>query len=248
MTTKAIILAAGRGSRMQKMTEDRPKGLVELDSKPMIGWQVDALRNAGITEVIIVTGYRGEQLAPYADRTVRNPDWATTNMVSSLMCAAAEFDGPVIISYSDIIYTPAVVQQLMKAPGDTAMAYDKDWLALWKRRFEDPMSDAESFQIADDGTLIEIGGKANVPSDIKGQYMGLMRFSRKTINAILAETSEEERSKMDMTSLLMRLIQAGHSIHGTAISGGWCEVDSTSDLRVAHELVDEGQLVSSASI
>lgn len=247
MTAKAIILAAGRGSRMREMTNDRPKGLVELASKPLVSWQVAALRSAGIDEVIIVTGYRGDQLEPYADRTIRNDDWASTNMVSSLMCAAAEIDGPVIISYSDIVYSPSVVEKLLAAPGDTAMSFDKDWLSLWSRRFEDPLSDAETFRITDQGVITEIGGKAAAPSDIEGQYMGLLRFSPQTIKAILSVTTEEERPKLDMTSLLMRLINAGHIIHGAAISGGWCEVDSTSDLRVAQELVAEGQLVHSAS-
>ncbi|MEY8097994.1 NTP transferase domain-containing protein [Falsihalocynthiibacter sp. S25ZX9] len=246
MTKKAIILAAGRGSRMREMTNDRPKGLVELASKPLVAWQIDALRSAGIDDIVIVTGYRGEQFAPYADRTIPNDDWANTNMVSSLICAAAEIDGPVIISYSDIVYAPSIVKKLMAAPGDTALAYDKDWLTQWNRRFEDPLSDAETFRISNDNILTEIGGKTNSLAEIEGQYMGLLRFSSQTIDAILSVTTEEERPKMDMTSLLMRLINAGHTIHGAAISGGWCEVDSTSDLRVAHEIVDEGQLTLEA--
>lgn len=248
MTAKAIILAAGRGSRMREMTNDRPKGLVELASKPLISWQINALRNAGINKVIIVTGYRGDQLEPYADRTVRNEDWANTNMVYSLFCAAAEIDGPVIISYSDIVYAPSVVKKLMAVPGETALSYDKDWLSLWQRRFDDPLSDAESFRITDKDLITEIGSKATSPSDIEGQYMGLLRFSPQTVQAILSVTTEEERLKMDMTSLLMRLINAGHPIHGAAIAGGWCEVDSMSDLRVAQELVEEGQLVQGEQI
>lgn len=242
MTSKAIILAAGRGSRMREMTDDRPKALVELASKPLVAWQVEALRGAGIDDIIIVTGYRGDQLIPYADRTVRNDDWADTNMVCSLMCAADEIDGPVIISYSDIVYSPSIVKKLIAASGDTALTYDKDWLSQWSRRFDDPLSDAETFRIADNGVITEIGGKANSPSDIEGQYMGLLRFSPQTIAAIRTTTTQDERAKMDMTSLLMRLINAGHDIHGSAISGGWCEVDSTSDLRVAHEFVNEGKV------
>ena len=247
MTTRAIILAAGRGSRMREMTEDRPKGLVELAGKPLVGWQTDALRRAGIDEIVIVTGYRGAQLAPFADRTVENADWATTNMVTSLVCAAGEIDRPVIISYSDIVYAPDAVRQLAGVAGETAMAYDRDWLSLWSRRFDDPLSDAETFRAAADGSIAEIGGKTDTLADIQGQYMGLLRFTPATIAAIRAITDESERAKLDMTSLLMRLIRSGHKIQGTGISGGWCEVDSVEDLKLANELVAEGKLTPPAS-
>ena len=84
---KAIILAAGRGSRMKNMTDDRPKCMVELRGKPLLEWQLTALHEAGISEIAIVTGYKRELLANRAPMEFHNPRWAETNMVSSLACA-----------------------------------------------------------------------------------------------------------------------------------------------------------------
>lgn len=81
---KAIILAAGRCSRMKDLTDDRPKCLVELRGKPLLEWQLIALRAAGISEIAIVTGYKRELLCNRGLHEFHNPRWADTNMVSSL--------------------------------------------------------------------------------------------------------------------------------------------------------------------
>ncbi len=57
---RGLILAAGRGSRMVAATADRPKGLVELGGTALLDWQLAALRGAGIQEIGLVRGYRGE--------------------------------------------------------------------------------------------------------------------------------------------------------------------------------------------
>ena len=62
---KAIILAAGRGSRMKKMTAHQPKCLTMLKGRPLIEWQLHALREAGINDISIVTGYRSNTLRQY---------------------------------------------------------------------------------------------------------------------------------------------------------------------------------------
>ena len=60
---RGIILAAGRGSRMKHLTSERPKCMVKLQGKPLIEWQLEALRAAGIDDIAIVTGYRHELLS-----------------------------------------------------------------------------------------------------------------------------------------------------------------------------------------
>ncbi len=75
---KAIILAAGRGSRMKSLTEERPKCLVELAGKALLDWQLEALREAGVSEIAIVTGYKRELLANRGLVEFYNPRWAET--------------------------------------------------------------------------------------------------------------------------------------------------------------------------
>ena len=99
---RAVILAAGRGSRLQAYTERAPKCLAELGGMTLIGRQLATLRGAGITDIVIATGYRGEMLELPGTRRVHNPLWETTNMVETLFRAEAEFGDDVVVSYGDI--------------------------------------------------------------------------------------------------------------------------------------------------
>ena len=85
---KAIVLAAGRGSRMGQLTQYAPKCLTILAGKPLIEWQIQALREAGITEIGVVRGYMAAKISYPGVATFENPRWAETNMVMSLVCAS----------------------------------------------------------------------------------------------------------------------------------------------------------------
>ena len=234
---KAIILAAGRGSRMKTMTEDRPKCLVELCGKPLLGWQLSALHGAGISEVAIVTGYQRELLASHASMEFHNPCWAVTNMVSSLECARLWLQAePCIVSYSDIFYDASAVRALMETNAELAITYDPNWRALWERRFVDPLSDAETFIIDKNSNLTEIGQRAKQIEEIQGQYMGLLRFtpaSWQKIEVLRGELEPAVRDKQDMTGLLWRLI-AEHrvAIRALPYTDKWGEIDSMEDLAI----------------
>jgi choline kinase len=85
---RALILAAGRGSRMGALGDVRPKCLVELDGRPLLDRQLAALRTGGAREIGIVRGYRKDMLNDPALTYFDNDRWAETNMVMSLACAA----------------------------------------------------------------------------------------------------------------------------------------------------------------
>lgn len=232
---KAIILAAGRGSRMKDLTEERPKCLVELRGKSLLDWQLEALRVAGVKEIAIVTGYKRELLAKGELVEFHNARWADTNMVSSLACADQWLKSePCIVSYSDIFYGPAAVQSLIANSGCLAVTYDPNWLKLWEKRFGDPLLDAETFRLQADGTLSEIGKKPQSISEVQGQYMGLLRITPKgwaEIVRIRSNLLAQQCDKMHMTGTLQQVIEAGR-IHVFAVPyiGEWGEVDSPSDL------------------
>lgn len=88
---KALILAAGRGSRMGALTDSKPKCLVELHNKPLLLYQIEALRAAHISEIGIVVGYQSQAIAPFIEsynlKVFENAQWADSNMVHSLSCA-----------------------------------------------------------------------------------------------------------------------------------------------------------------
>ncbi|SIT68351.1 Choline kinase [Ectothiorhodosinus mongolicus] len=242
---QAVILAAGRGSRLGSMTDAAPKGMVEVAGKPILDWQRRALLAGGAEAVTVVTGYRGEVVADYGFGTIINDDWSFGNMLSSLDCALRTFSGPLIVSYADILYNPATVRDLIVSDSPLAVAYDRDWLSLWQRRFDDPLSDAETFRLGTDGNIAEIGGKTVNVADIEGQFMGLMKLGlegRKWIENLLA-VRPEARLGMDTTTLLSTLITEGKPIRGIPATGGWCEIDDLADWEVAEALVAEGRLV-----
>jgi len=232
---RAIILAAGRGSRMRHLTDHGPKCLIKFKGKKLIDWQLDALANAGISDIGIVTGYKRQSLSDLGLVEFYNARWATTNMVSSLACANAWlFEGPCIVSYSDIFYATAAVTSLMKKKTPLAITYDPNWLTIWSRRFENPLLDAETFSLHRDGTVSEIGKTPTTTEKIQGQYMGLIRFEPKgwsELARICKGLPLNEFDKMHMTWILQKIIEAGNvPIHAVPYNGEWGEVDSEGDL------------------
>src|SRR5689334_4449056 len=102
---RAVILAAGRGSRMGALSEDRPKCLVQFANKPLVQRQIAALRSGGASIIGIVRGYLGNMINIEDVTYFENPRWAETNMVMSLAAAASWLrSDPVLISYADIFY------------------------------------------------------------------------------------------------------------------------------------------------
>jgi L-glutamine-phosphate cytidylyltransferase len=231
---KAVILAAGRGSRLADLTGDKPKCLVNLDGMPLLKWQLLALRKGGVSDITVVRGYRKECIEPDGFNVLDNPRWAETNMVETLCCADAILSSDdVIVSYSDIAYRPSIVKSLLAAKGDLAITYDKLWRELWALRFEDPLKDAETFKI-EKGVIKDIGRKTDSYDEIQGQYMGLLKFTPtgwRGIRGVLDAMEPEARKKVDMTGLLRRAIGAGVEVRGCEISGGWCEVDAECDIK-----------------
>jgi L-glutamine-phosphate cytidylyltransferase len=245
---KALILAAGRGSRLGSLTSEKPKGMVALGGRSLIARAMDSLRQGGCTEIGLATGYRAEVLDGLVARTFHNPRWAETNMVMSLAAAADWLRAePVIVSYSDIFYTPETVKDLCAATAEIAISYDKDWRALWEARSGDPLADAETFQLDSQGRLIEIGRRAKSLAEIQGQYMGLLKFTPAgwaKVEALLASLEPPLRDKLDMTGLLSRLLSQGMPIATVAQTGVWGECDTPGDLQLYESWLAAGRLKS----
>lgn len=232
---KALILAAGRGSRMKGLTESNPKCLVRLDGKPLLAYQLAALREAGITDIGIVTGYRREMLTSFDLTEFHNERWSETNMVSSLSCAAKWLqEDDCIVSYSDIFYNASAVSSLIETQADIAITYDPNWLEIWQDRFDDPLSDAETFQINDKSELLEIGNQPQSIEQVQGQYMGLLKFTPKgwdLVDTLRRGLPLESQDKMHMTGTLQKVIESGAlPIKAIPYLGRWGEVDSEEDL------------------
>jgi len=240
---RAIILAAGRGSRMGAVTDDQPKCLTEIGGRPLIAWQTAALREAAAGDITIIGGYRQELLEPHADQILENTRWADTNMVVTL-AAASEIlrHHACIISYSDILYHPDIIRALSRSKASIAITYDREWEKLWSDRFDDPLDDAERFE-AQDGYLVSIGAKPSNLEEVKGQYMGLLKISPPGWQAIenhLSVIGRDRADRLDITGLLGGLLQDKIPVEAIAISGKWCEIDSQIDLDLYRRNISEG--------
>jgi L-glutamine-phosphate cytidylyltransferase len=245
---RALILAAGRGSRMGQLGDDRPKCLTEIEGKPLIERQIAALRRGGVDEIGVVRGYRAEAIDLPGLSYFANDRWAETNMVMSLAAAAPWLrSGPVIVSYADIFYRNELVHGLAGAPGQLVISYDRAWRRLWTRRFADPLADAETFRINAAGQLLEIGGKTTRIEDVEGQYMGLLKFTPpawSAVEALLSALDTPTRDRLDMTSLLCRLLSGKVLPIGTfGTDGQWGEIDNPEDVALYQNMVREGELL-----
>jgi choline kinase len=234
---RAVILAAGRGSRLGALTDDGPKGLVPLAGRPLLDRQIAALRAAGIDDIALVTGYRAERLVPYGLPCFHNPDWAETNIVASLDRAADWLSRtPCLVSYSDIFFEPAAPAMLRACDAQLAITSGERWREIWSARFADPLADAETFRVAPDGTLADIAGRPASFDEIEGQYMGLLRFEPAgwtAFRAVAAATGPDWRRRLHMTGALRACLDAGGPpVRVLRYGGLWGEVDEPSDLAV----------------
>ena len=233
---KALILAAGRGSRMNELTEDRPKCLIELNGKPLLEWQIETLNEAGITDIGIVVGYKGDLINPEAVVKFWNQRWNVTNMVTSLACANEWLsEHTCIVCYSDIFYKKNAIEALLNCSADLAITYDPNWRALWEKRFDDPLDDAETFRLRSGNLLSEIGNKPSAISEIEGQYMGLLRISPKgwsEMTRIRRRLGFDRFNNIHMTHMLQLIIDRGSlDIEALPYEEEWAEFDSPTDLR-----------------
>ncbi len=232
---KAIILAAGRGSRLNELTQNKPKCLTKIGSLSLLERQIASITAAGINDISIVTGYLSEELSDVNITKYHNQDWQSTNMVMSLMEADNLLtNDECIISYSDIFYETNAISMLMKSNFKTAITYDPQWLKKWSQRYENPLEDAETFRILNNQLLIEIGNKPNSIEEVDGQFMGLIKISPGEwikIKNYFYKQDAQIRKQIQLTHLLNGLIQNQIiEIAGIPFTGIWGEIDTKKDL------------------
>ena len=185
--------------------------MVELRKKPLISYQINALKGAGVSEIAIVTGYKSEMLENFSRHIFYNSKWHKTNMVFSLFCAKSWFNQSIIVSYSDIVYPKEFVEKLIRSDKENVLIIDENWKKLWRMRFENPLSDAETLIINIDKSIKEIGKKTDNYKNIEGQYIGLFKLSSSMLCKIFSNDKLNIKT-LDFTSLFQNLILSGEKI------------------------------------
>ena len=253
---KAVILAAGMGSRMGKLTKDKPKTLLPFSGKTLLERQVENFLSFGISDIMIITGYKDNAIGFNDLKKIRNENFATTNMVESLFCSRQEWDQAIIVSYGDIVYEKGVLKKLIDSQHDISVVIDRNGLKYFKERFgKDFLSKTESLVFAGDGTISKIGEPNPQLSDVQGQYIGLLKFTPAGIKHLIHTYDQDKliysgkpwmRSKSFengyMTDMVQRLIDKGYKVNPVIIERGWLEFDSEADHEIYTEWLKKGAL------
>lgn len=257
---KAIVVAAGRGRRLMPYTDQMPKCLVPVAGQPILARQLAAFRAHGIRDVVVIRGYLGDvlearrdELGDSAIRFVDNLEFEHNNILESLFCARHELEGPLLVTYSDIVFRPEVVGTLLASEGDFSLVVDRDFRDAYEGRTEHPLAEAEVAEIDDDGLVRRVGKRALPADEADGEFIGLARLSagatralRDTWDRLVREYDGDSERRFQraarfrnayLTDILQEMIDGGVPIHAAEIRGMWREIDTAQDLQRASELL-----------
>ncbi|AWV90807.1 NTP transferase domain-containing protein [Bradymonas sediminis] len=248
---RAIIIAAGLGSRLEHHTEERPKCMVEVGGRSILSYQLEALGQNGVHDIHIVRGYLAERLRVEGATYHENANFRQNNILASLFCAEEAIEGPLFSCYSDIVYTPEVVKKAVDSPHDIALVVDRQWHLAYQGRHDHPVDQAELVEV--DGERVTSVGKRVGKENAVGEFIGLAKYSargaqlmREVWRDVRAKFGDEDPfqaaekfRKAYLTDLFEEMIARGIDIGWVPIDGGWREIDTVEDLeRVRSEWVD----------
>jgi choline kinase len=232
-----ILLASGRGSRLKKLTQNTPKCLIKVRSKPIIEYISENFKK--FNETIILTGYKSVLIKKKFPniKKIRNNKYKSTNMVYSLFCAKKYITQDIIVSYSDIIFDHKIINKMINF-NKSHIPLNKEWLNLWKKRMSEKMinNDAEDLSV-NEKQVISIGSKIK-NSRPKLQFMGLIKLKYKDFIKLYNFFKSLKNPKVNMTSFLdMALKKNIISLEYFKTSLYWFEIDNIKDKKVTEKFL-----------
>jgi choline kinase len=239
---KAVILAAGRGTRIEAVTHGAPKCLLEFEGRAILDHQIEALWAAGVSRIGIVIGHRGERIVEHVERRfgeeldcfqfIRNPLFATTNNIYSLWLAR-EWAGSddLLCLNADVLCHPAILARAVGSRCPASMIVDPEWRA-------------ETMKVViRDGNVIRMS-KSITADEYSGTYIGITAFSRavvpllfREIGTVIADGGVHEFFNVAVQRLVDKGLRVGVTPTGRL---PWAEIDDASDLRFARAVVSPG--------
>ena len=250
----AIILAAGMSSRLRPVTNDKPKCMLKLFNETLLERQIKIFRNYNINDITIVTGYRSEVIDISNVNYVKNENYATTNINESLFCALEPSNGPVLVTYSDIVFEQKIIQQMLEITDGIRLAVDLDWKKHYQNRTMHTLSEAENV-LVENGRILQI--RKNIPKSSQnqqiGEFLGIMTLSSDHVKILLERYSylknnhigtfhnSSSLSNAYVTDMLQEIINYGINVNPVFTQGRWCEIDTPEDLKNAEKLINKLQ-------
>lgn len=243
---RAIVIGAGRGRRLMPTTADSPKCFAEVRGKRILDWTLESFRANGLSDICFIGGYQIDKVkSDYPEFTFRhNRDWENNNIMESLMCARDLMTEGFICCYSDILFTPEVVENLLQSKKDISLVVDTEWLGRYTHRTMHPPDDAEKVTV-NNGFVTRVH-RAIDPEQAHGEYIGVARFSPHGASSLLeaydaaklAHSGQPFREsavfeKAYLIHLLQHMIENGVTMSHVDTPGGYMEIDTQQDFELA---------------
>jgi len=246
---KAVILAAGQGTRIRAVHGERPKCLIEVEDKTILDHQIEGLLGAGINEIAIVVGYEKQQIIRHVRKRfgrrkpkihfIENPAFAITNNIYSLWLAREWVGGDGFVCLNaDVICDAQILNSALKTNALVSMIVDPEW------------RDETMKVIISDGRVLRMSKKIS-KQEFSGTYIGITVFNQ-AINtrffAKMQEVIEAGRVNDFFNVAVQELVDEGLRVGFTTTAGSpWAEIDDPLDLTFAQQNVFP-QLVGASTV
>lgn len=225
---KAIILAAGTGSRMLPLTKDTHKCLLKINDEPIIRNQINQLNNAGINDITLVGGYKFDLIKDYLKDEVDyafNPFYETTNSLVSLWLAVKDVDSDMLIINSDVIFDDELVKKMYGVDSEIGVAISKSW------------SDERGYKAAIvDNFVVDMS--MNIDKDkIGGEYAGMVFVKQKQLQKLKDKCEKlllDKKFNIWFEDMIVELIKDGANARSVDVDPEkWYELDTVEELEYA---------------
>jgi len=239
---KALVIGAGQGRRLLPLTEVEPKALLPVGRQSLLEWQVDALVNCGVDEIVFLAGFNlpaverslsrcAERWPQAVFRPVYNPFYAVADNLATCWMARQEMEGDFLLLNSDTLFSQPVLETLLASPAAAvSLAVDH------KERYDD-----DDMKVQLDGKrLLDIG--KTLPSErVHGESIGMLYFRgegpARFVAALEAAMQDAQALRQWYLSVVASLASE-LEIQAVTISGhDWCEIDYPVDLKAARQMV-----------
>ena len=235
-----IVLAAGRGSRLNDKTKNLPKCLVKVNNKPIIYFLINFKKY--FSKTIFVCGYKYKKIiknfSPNENNLfILNKNYKKTNMVYSLFCVKKNLikKKDIVVCYSDIIFDYKIISKLKKIK-KTHIPINLNWFENWKKRMsiKQIKVDAEELEISKKNIKC-IGNQ--IQNELpKYQFMGIIKILNKDFFKLQKYFKSLKNNKIEFTKFLNLAIQNKIiKLNYFKSKHFWYEIDSIKDLKVAEK-------------
>jgi phosphoenolpyruvate phosphomutase len=241
-TAAAVVLAASAGD-LGSLTADRPKCMVDIRGRPLLGSLVHTLRESGLRDITVVRGYRKEAVQFDGIRMVDNDRHAETGELWSLACAQDAIRGETVIAYGDVLFRRHILDGLLMSDADVVLAVDS--LGTAERASSTPRDLVAadwcfSGDYLDDRPVhLRRVSSGLSPEEVCGEWMGLARVSARGAGWLqegLATMEVEGLLETADPPLLLTRLAARHPVRVLYYAGHWLDIDTLGDLAEARNL------------